>query len=170
MNPDPGTSCTAVRHATARPLRPVLRGVSVIQSNYVHISKWQYGSRPLSQIPIPGPKEYGWVRDEATKTLTPRTLPLDVALAPPQVLELLAAADPQTTPDDLGCESASVYNHHCPQKCATYSVTIKLALGTCACRGGPNCRNPYTIDKERASEDDNDDCAEADGDIDLMME
>jgi len=26
------------------------------------------------------------------------------------------------------------------------------------------------IDKERASEDDNDDCAEADGDINLMME
>ena len=34
----------------------------------------------------------------------------------------------------------------------------------------PNCRNPYKIDKERASEDDNDDCAEADGDIDLIME
>ena len=38
-----------------------------------------------------------------------------------------------------------------------------------ACRGGPNCRNPYKIDKERASEDDNDDCAEADGDIDLTI-
>ena len=33
----------------------------------------------------------------------------------------------------------------------------------------PNCRNPYKIDKERASEDDNDDCAEADGDIDLII-
>ena len=39
-----------------------------------------------------------------------------------------------------------------------------------ACRGGPNFRNPYKIKKDRASEDDNDDCAEADGDIDLMME
>ena len=39
----------------------------------------------------------------------------------------------------------------------------------CMSCGGPNCRNPYKIDKERASEDDNDDCAEADGDIDLMM-
>jgi len=29
---------------------------------------------------------------------------------------------------------------------------------------------PYKIDKERTSEDDNDDCAEADGDTDLMME
>jgi len=38
-----------------------------------------------------------------------------------------------------------------------------------ACRGRPNCRNPYRIDKERASEDDNDDCAEAVGDIDLII-
>ena len=37
-----------------------------------------------------------------------------------------------------------------------------------SCRG-TNCRNPYKIDKERASEDDNDDCAEADGDIDLTV-
>ena len=35
----------------------------------------------------------------------------------------------------------------------------------CACRGGPNCRNQYNIDKERASEDDSDDCAEADCNI-----
>ena len=37
-------------------------------------------------------------------------------------------------------------------------------------RGGPNCRNPFKIYKEKASDDDSDDCTEADGDIDLMME
>ena len=35
------------------------------------------------------PTEYGWVCDEATKTLTSRTLPSDVALAPREVLEFL---------------------------------------------------------------------------------
>jgi len=102
------------------------------------------------------PTEYGWVRDEATKTLTPRTLPLDVALAPPEVLELLrcgCSTDEPCHSQECGCNSGQV-------PCTFF----------CACRGGPNCRNPYKIDKERASEDDSDDCAEADCDIDLMME
>ena len=46
-------------------------------------------SAPETDPPSLDPTEYGWVRDEATKTLIPTTLPLDVALALPEVLELL---------------------------------------------------------------------------------
>jgi len=78
----------------------------------------------------------------------------DVALAPPEVLELLRCGCSTDEP----CRS---------QRCGCNSRQLPCTF-FCACRGGPNCRNPYKIDKERASEDDNDDCAEADGDIDLM--
>jgi len=107
----------------------------------------------MEDPPSLDPTEYGWVLDKATKTLTHRTLPSDVALAPSEVLELLrcgCSTDEPCRTQRCGCNS-----RHLP--CTFF----------CACHGGPNCRK---IVKERASEDDNDDCAESDGDTDLMTE
>ena len=59
---------------------------NVLRAHF-QVAVWK--SAPEPDPPSLDPKEYGWVRDEVTKTLTPRTLPSDVALAPPQVLELL---------------------------------------------------------------------------------
>jgi len=51
---------------------------------YVYISKWQYGSRNLSQIPHP------WTPQNTDGyVMKPQRLPSDVALASPEVLELL---------------------------------------------------------------------------------
>jgi len=117
------------------------------------VAVWK--SAPEPDPPSLDPTKYGWVRDEATKTLTPRTLLSDVALAPPEVLELLRCGCSTDEP----CRS---------QRCECNSRQLPCTFID-ACRGGPNCRNPYKIYKERASEDDNDDCAEADGDIDLII-
>jgi len=59
---------------------------NVLRAHF-QVAVWK--SVPEPDPPSLDPTEYGWVRDEVTKTLTPRTLPSDVTLAPPEVLELL---------------------------------------------------------------------------------
>ena len=52
---------------------------------HVQIAVWKSALDP--DPPSFDPTEYGWSRDETSKTLTPRTLPADVPLAP-SVLKL----------------------------------------------------------------------------------
>ena len=128
---------------------------NVLRAHF-QVTVWK--SAPETEPPSLDPTEYGWVpyvmkpQRLLHPHLTPTTLPSDVALAPPEVLELLrcgCSTDEPCHSQECGCNSGQV-------PCTFF----------CACRGGPNCRNPYKIDKERASEDDSDDCAEADCDID----
>jgi len=119
---------------------------------HIQTAVWKSALEP--DPPFINPTEYGWVRDEATKTLTPRTLSPDVALAPPEVLELVDCGC--STDEPCGSQRCGCNSGHLP--CTSF----------CACRGGPNCQNPYNIDKERASEDDSEDCSEPDADDDLM--
>ena len=54
---------------------------------HVQIAVWKSALHP--DPPSFDPTEYGWSSDEPSKTLTTRTLPSDVPLALPEVLELL---------------------------------------------------------------------------------
>ena len=54
---------------------------------HVQIAVWKSAACP--DPPAFEATEYGWSRDESTKTLRPITIPSNVALAPPEVLELL---------------------------------------------------------------------------------
>jgi len=51
---------------------------------HVQVAVWR--SAPQSEPPSFDPTDYGWSRDETTKTLTPKTLPPDVAIAPPEII------------------------------------------------------------------------------------
>ena len=73
---------------------------------HIQIAIWKSAHDP--DPPSLDPTEYGWVRDEATKTLTPRTLPLDVALAPSNILELIrygCSTDEPCGTQRCGCNS-----------------------------------------------------------------
>ena len=59
---------------------------NVLRAN-VQISVWR--SALLPEPPSFDPSDYGWTLEETNKTLNLRTLPSDVAVAPPEVLELL---------------------------------------------------------------------------------
>ena len=67
--------------------------------------------------------------------MKPQRLPSDVALASPEVLELLR----------YGCSTDEPCRS---QRCRCNSGQLPCTFFR-ACRGGPNCRNPYKIDKER---------------------
>ena len=66
---------------------------------YIQTAIWK--SAPDPYPPSLDPTKNGWVRDEATQTHTPRTLSLDVAVAPTKVLELLGCGCSTDEPCDL---------------------------------------------------------------------
>ena len=92
--------------------------------------------------------QYGWSKDEASKTLIAVTTPSDVALVPPYILQMIrcgCASDEPCRNAQCGCEAA-----HLP--CL------------CSCRGEYNfCRNPFNKLTEEADEGSSDD--EHDDDI-----
>ena len=95
------------KHITAAPeLKTVPPTSETFKENVLraHFQVAVWKSAPEPDPPSLDPKEYGWVHDEATKTLTPRTLPSDVALAPSEVLELLRCGCSTDEP----CRSQSV--------------------------------------------------------------
>lgn len=122
---------------------------------HIQVAVWK--SAREQDPPSLDPTKYGWSREETTKTLTPRTLPPDVALAPPEVLEMLRC----------GCSS----DEPCSSlRCGCHSGKLPCTF-FCACRGDPAlCNNPYTKEKaadtEDESGDDTNDCD--DGNMGLM--
>ena len=51
--------------------------------------------------------QYGWIKDEVSKTVIPVTTPSDVALAPPYILEMIRCGCASDEP----CQSAhAVFN------------------------------------------------------------
>ena len=76
------------------------------------------------------PVDYGWEKNEATKSLVPVMLPKDVKLAPPEVLQLIKCSCGSETPcGTLRCRCNS----------ARLSCTI-----FCACQGSVICSNGQT--------------------------
>ena len=103
-----------------------------------HVQTAVWKSAPLPDPPSFEPTDYGWSREESTKTLIPKTLPPDVALAPPEVLEMLC----------FGCST----NEPCrSQRCGCNSGHLPCTF-FCACRGESNCRNTYNKQNDEADE------------------
>ena len=101
------------------------------------ISVWR--SALLPQPPSFDSSDYGWTLEETNKTLTPRKLPSDVAVAPPEVLELLRC----------GCST----NKPCSsQRCGCNNGHLPCTF-FCACRGEANCRNPFNKHAREADEE-----------------
>ena len=105
---------------------------------HIQVAIWK--STLESAPPSLDATKYGWTRDEANKTLTPTTLPSDVPLAPPAVLQLISrgcSTDQPCQNGRCGCESA-----HLP--CTFF----------CACGGGSKCQNIYNKRTDTDQEDD----------------
>ena len=99
--------------------------------------------------------DYGWSRDESTKTLTAKILPPDVDLAPPEVLELLRC----------GCST----NEPCStQRCGCHTGNLPCTF-FCACHAESHCQNPYNKDIESGADDENEEVS-YEIETDLMME
>lgn len=121
---------------------------------HLQIAIWK--SACLPDPPSFEPSEYGWLRDEPTKTLTPKTLPSDVALAPPEVLEMLRC----------GCSSDEPCS---TQRCRCHTGHLPCTF-FCACRGESRCQNPYNKDKESEADDGNEEFLSDEIENDLIME
>ena len=126
---------------------------NVLRAHF-QIAVWK--AAPLADPPSCDPTEYGWSRDETSKTLTPETLPPGIDMAPPEVLELLrcgCSSDEPCSTQRCGCQT-----RHLP--CTFY----------CACRGESRCRNPNNKHASRDADDENDDqCDELD-ENDMLMD
>ena len=119
--------------------------------SYEQMCKLRCGGPPLSRIPHRLTLDYGWSRDETTKTLTPKTLPPDVAIAPPEILELLRC----------GCSTDQPCS---TQRCGCLTGHLPCTF-FCACRGESSCANRYNSDKEGEQDDGNQDFAELEDDL-----
>ena len=106
---------------------------------HVQISVWR--SAMLPEPPSFDPTDYGWTREENTKTLTPRTLPTDVAVAPPEVLKLLRC----------GCSTNEPCSSH---RCGCYKGRLPCTF-FCACLGELNCRNPFNKHDDGEEDEEN---------------
>ena len=115
----------------APPLKTIPPTTEAFRENvlraHIQIAVWRSALMP--DPPSFDPSDYGWTREEATKTLTPRTLPQDVALAPPEVLKLLRC----------GCSTNEPCSSH---RCCCNNGHLPCTF-FCACHGESNCRNPF---------------------------
>jgi len=116
---------------------------------HVQVAVWR--SAPQPDPPSFDPTDYGWSRDETTKTLTPKTLPPDVAIAPPDILELLRC----------GCSTDEPCS---TQRCGCLTGHLPCTF-FCACRGESSCENPYNNDKEGEEDGGNEDFPEEENDL-----
>ena len=73
-----------------------------------HIQTAIWKSANESRPPELEPTKYGWRRDIVSKSLVPITLPPDVALAPPEVLELIRCGCCSQTPCSCRCSVAKL--------------------------------------------------------------
>ena len=119
---------------------------------HVQIAVWK--SAPQPDPPPFDPTDFGWFRDESTKTLTPKTLPPDVALAPREVLEMLRCGC--STEEPCGTQRCGCHTGHLP--CTFF----------CACHGESHCQNPYN--KEREADEGNEEFSSDEIENDLIME
>ena len=142
----------------APPLKSIPPTMEAFKENvlraHVQVAVWKSATQP---DPLSfDPTEYGWSRDESTKTLTPKTLPQDVALAPPEVLELLRC----------GCST----NDPCSsQRCGCQIGHLPCTF-FCACHGELSCCNPYNKDTEGEADNENEDCETDEVENDLVLE
>ena len=70
------------------------------------------------------PDTVGWVRDEKTKSLLPKTLPQGMAAAPNEILEMIhcgCSTEPFCSPKRCGCASAQL---GCSIFCACEGTTV----------------------------------------------
>ena len=96
-----------------------------------HIQPAIWKSANDSRPPELEPTKYGWERDVVSKSLVPITLPPDIALAPPEVLELIRCGCSFQTP----CSTAQ-----CRCSAAKLSCTV-----FCTCHGEAVCGNKSNI-------------------------
>ena len=71
--------------------------------------------------------KFGWMRDVATKSLTPVSLPSDIDVAPREILEMIRCGCSSEKP----CRSA---------QCRCCAARLPCTL-FCACRGESDCNN-----------------------------
>jgi hypothetical protein len=68
-----------------------------VQQAHIQTAIWK--SALDSEPPVLEPAEYGWERDERTRCMISVTLPPNVVVAPPEVLDMIkcgSTADPHT--------------------------------------------------------------------------
>jgi len=103
-----------------------------------------------SKPPNMNPEEYGWAREETSKSLLPVPMPTDVALAPPQILELIRCGCTSGTP----CRTA---------QCGCCAAHLPCTF-FCACHrdSNINCHNERTKQVEHDIDNDETDEETAD--------
>ena len=117
------------------------------------IALWKFAPEP--DPPFFDAIDYGWSHHDSTKSLTPKTLPPDVDLAPPEVLELFRC----------GCST----NEPCStQRCGCHTGHLPCTF-FCVCHAESHCQNAYNKDIESGADDENEEVS-YEIETDLMME
>ncbi len=108
-------------------------------------SRQPSGNQLMSQIHLNlNPTEYGWARDEASKSLVPIMVPSEVKMAPPEVLELI----------QCGCSSS---NPCSTARCSCSASKLPCTL-FCTCHREAVCGNQNnTAESDDPDGGDNDD-------------
>ena len=88
------------------------------------------------------PADFGWERDENTRSMIPVTLQPHSSVAPPEVLEMIRCG----CATDMRCSSA---------QCGYYTAHLSCTL-FCECHGENNCHNEHTRRVENCDNDEDD--------------
>ena len=104
---------------------------------HLQVCLWKSAIYP--DPPLLDPLDFGWEADHSNKTVEPRTLPDNTALAPDYVLKLIRCMCHMQEP----CKAA-----HCSCVCNQLACTI-----FCVCEGSKHCCNPHTTHADTDADD-----------------
>ena len=97
-----------------------------VRRAHIQTAIWKSAAR--SSPPAMDATKFGWERDELSRTLVPRMMPPNTAIAPPEVLQMIRC----------GCSSETpCYTSHCRCTAAKLPCTVFCA---CAARMNEHCQ------------------------------
>ena len=96
--------------------------------------------KALQEPPSLDPTEYGWLKDEETKSMQPVMLPSTKSPAPDYILKLICCSCASESP----CRSG---------KCGCVAANLACTV-FCHCQGSSACKNEQTRAMEDSDEED----------------
>ena len=95
---------------------------------HLQVAIWRHALEP--NPPHLDPLSYGWIKDEGSTSLVPRTVAENVALAPDAILKMIKCS----CDSDIPCKT---------KRCGCYNANMPCTE-FCACQGGQGCFNERT--------------------------